>query len=62
MKYLTERETAERLGFQPSSLKSARCTGTGDLATLPFAKMGRNIRYSEDAVREWAAQRSVNAK
>lgn len=46
MKYLTEKETAHWLGFQPSSLKSARCTGTGDLATLPVTKMGRNIRYS----------------
>ncbi len=62
MKYLTEVETAEMLGLQPATLKVARSTRTGDIATLPFAKFGRSIRYSEDDVRNWAEQRSVMAK
>lgn len=62
MKYLTETETAEILGLQPATLKVARSTRTGDIATLPFAKFGRSIRYAEDEVRNWAAERRVATK
>jgi excisionase family DNA binding protein len=43
---LTEQQVAERLNIPVQSLRNSRI-GRGELASLPFYKVGRNVRYSE---------------
>ncbi len=59
MKLLTETEAAAMLSLAPATLKLARCTSRGDIASLPFVKLGRAVRYEFDTVVDWAEQRRV---
>lgn len=59
MKLLTEKEAAGMLGLSPGTLKVARSTARGEVATLPFVKLGRAVRYEQDAVISWAEARRV---
>jgi hypothetical protein len=53
---MTEVKAAERLGFSRHSLRSARSTGTGALASLPYVKIGKHVRYSYRDVEAWLAR------
>lgn len=54
--FLTPEQTAIKIGVAASTLAKWRLAGA-DLA-LPFIKVGRSVRYSDDAVNEWLASRS----
>jgi Helix-turn-helix domain len=54
---LTEQDVAALLGYTPQALRNARCNRVGDLATLPWLKIGHGIRYSPDALERWLADR-----
>jgi hypothetical protein len=54
---LTEEHVAEVLNVEPNSLKNARCTGRGDLATLPWIKVGKWVRYRPRDLEKWLAAR-----
>jgi Helix-turn-helix domain len=58
---LTERETAEILDVPDQSLRNARCTKVGVLATLPHYKLGRMVRYDPRDVERWLAERRREA-
>lgn len=55
---LTENETAERLGLSPHTLTVWRSTRRYD---LPFIKLGRSVRYAEDAIERFIESRTVGA-
>jgi predicted DNA-binding transcriptional regulator AlpA len=46
---LTPRETADRLRVSVSWLAKARMRGDGP----PYVKIGRSVRYPENAVHQW---------
>jgi hypothetical protein len=52
-KLLSEAETAELLGLQPSTLAAWRCTKRVKLA---YHKVGRLVRYDLKAVQEFLLQ------
>jgi hypothetical protein len=43
-----ETAVAATLQVEPESLRNARCTGRGDLATLRWYRVGRKILYDLD--------------
>jgi len=53
---LTESETAEWLGIKKQTLTTWRSTGRHG---LPFVRVGTSIRYSERAIENWLAARTV---
>jgi hypothetical protein len=54
----SEAAAAEVLNVSPQSLRNARCTGTGDLATLKWYKIGPKILYDMDYLEgPWLEQR-----
>ena len=49
---------AEILHVEPTSLRNARATGLGDLATLRWYKVGRKVLYDLDYLEgPWLEQR-----
>jgi predicted DNA-binding transcriptional regulator AlpA len=48
-RWLTEQQVADRIGFVVSTLQSWRSEETGP----PYVKVGRMIRYDEDALGAW---------
>ncbi|GAA3591925.1 hypothetical protein GCM10022198_14850 [Klugiella xanthotipulae] len=52
-RWLTEREVAEKTGVAVSTLQNWRSLGGRGPS---FAKVGRLVRYSLDAVDEWMAE------
>ena len=54
---MTEAEVAEIIGMPMQSLRNARATGLGDLATLDWIKVGRMVRYRPEVVERWLAAR-----
>ena len=53
-----EDEAAEVLHVSKQSLHNARCTGTGDLATLKWYKVGTKVLYDLDYLEgPWLEQR-----
>jgi hypothetical protein len=50
---LTEKEAAERLGLKPKTLRKKRVVGGGP----PYVKLGFAVRYEEDALERYAAER-----
>ena len=56
-KLLTPEETACLLGLKVTTLAVWRCCGRYD---LPFAKIGRLIRYRPDDVQEFIARRIID--
>ncbi|MEQ8246195.1 MAG: helix-turn-helix domain-containing protein [Alphaproteobacteria bacterium] len=55
-RYLTEREAAQFLGLEPSTLKAWRWRGEGP----SYAKFGRAVRYSQSTLFKYA-ERSVKS-
>ena len=57
-----ENEAAELLRVRPQALRNARCTGRGELATIPHYKVGKLVRYDLDWIdRVWLEQRRRGA-
>ncbi len=52
--WLRTEDAAARLGLKPPTLEKLRVTGGGP----QFAKFGRAVRYSLDALDAWAAERT----
>ncbi len=52
-----EREAAEILGVAPGTLSVWRSTGR---YSLPFVKVGRNVRYSRTGLHAWLESRTRN--
>jgi hypothetical protein len=53
---------AELLDVEPESLRNARCTGRGDLATLRWFKGGKKVLYDLDYIEgPWLARRERGA-
>lgn len=52
---MSERELAEQLGLSTRTLLRWRLQGVGP----PFVRLGRSVRYSGAAVREWMAHGNV---
>ena len=44
--WLTTHQAANLLQICPTSLEKARSTGLGPLATIPYTKLGRSVRYA----------------
>ena len=44
--WLTTEQAAVLLQLCPTSLEKARSTGHGPLASIPYAKIGRSVRYA----------------
>ncbi|MGU3336930.1 helix-turn-helix domain-containing protein [Methylobacterium mesophilicum] len=44
--WLTTEQAAVLLQICPTSLEKARSTGRGPLATIPYCKLGRSVRYA----------------
>jgi predicted DNA-binding transcriptional regulator AlpA len=55
---LTEAAAAERLGIKPSTLTVWRSTRRYD---LPYVKVGRSVRYTEDAIEQFIVGRTIGA-
>ena len=53
---LTESEAAERLGLKPGTLTVWRSTRRYELA---YIKVGRSVRYTEDALEQFLTARTV---
>jgi excisionase family DNA binding protein len=53
---LTTDEAAEFLGVSAGTLAVWRCVAR---YRLPFVKIGRNVRYDENSLREWVESRTV---
>jgi hypothetical protein len=57
-----ENEAAELLRVRPQALRNARCTGKGELATIPHYKVGKLVRHDLDWIdRVWLEQRRRGA-
>lgn len=54
MTYGTPKQMATRLGVSAQTLAKWRHLGTGP----QFCKLGRAVRYSEEAINEWLVSRS----
>ncbi len=54
MTFLNTPEAASKLGLSESQMNKMRHFGTGP----DFNKFGSAVRYAEDALDRWAAQRS----
>ena len=54
-KYLTEKQVAEITGLALSTLRNHRFTGTG----IPYAKLGRSVRYSLSDLIDYLEQRKI---
>lgn len=52
--HLREAEAAERAGLAPSTLAKMRSRKEGP----PFIKVGRQVRYPENQLRDWIASRT----
>jgi hypothetical protein len=53
-----ENKAAELLDVRPQALRNARCTGKGELATIPHFKVGRLVKYDLDWIdRVWLERR-----
>jgi predicted DNA-binding transcriptional regulator AlpA len=55
--YLREPQVAEATGLAPSTLAKMRSRGGGP----PFVKVGRVVRYPEDKLLEWVANRTQHS-
>ena len=56
-RHVTTAEAAEYLGLSESYLNKARHFGTGPA----YVRFGRAIRYSRDALDDWAEQRTTTS-
>jgi predicted DNA-binding transcriptional regulator AlpA len=55
--FLDNRQTADYLGFSPSTLNNSRYTGLlGGVKAPPFRKLGKAIRYERTALDNWLSQ------
>jgi len=53
-KLLTTKQVAERLSIAPSTVDKSRMSGLLLGIKAPeFKKMGRSVRYTENAIEEW---------
>lgn len=55
---LTTEEVAAWLGIQRCTLEKARSTRLGDFP--PYVRIGRAIRYQQNAVMAWLGNRTFN--
>ena len=53
--YLTEKQTAKLTGRALSTLRNERSKGIG----LPYYKIGRSVRYSENDIVEWMETKKI---
>ena len=53
---LTEQQTADELGIKPTTLQVWRSTKR---YSLPYVKVGRNVRYRASAVQAFIESRTV---
>jgi hypothetical protein len=56
---LSNDEAAAFLNVSPESLRTARSTRRGDLASVPYHKVGCRVRYSPEDLRLWLHRRRV---
>jgi len=56
---LSLREVAAWLGFSPATFHNALWSGRGELARLPFYRIGRNLRFAREDIERFVAQRRV---
>lgn len=57
--WLTTNEVATLIGISPSSLEKARSTAHGALASIPYAKVGRSVRYFRPDILSFLEQHKV---
>ena len=56
-KYLSEKTTANYLGYSTATLRNSRHTGVLAGVKPPvYKKMGKSIRYDKDVLDTWLAQ------
>jgi len=53
--FLTEKQTAKLTGRALSTLRNERSKGVG----LPYYKVGRSVRYSENDIVEWMETKKI---
>jgi hypothetical protein len=56
---LDTEQAAAVLGLSPESLRTARSTRRGDLASLPYHRVGCRVKYSPEDLRLWLHRRRV---
>jgi len=56
---LSLREAAAWLGFSPATFYNCLWSGRGELAGLPFYRIGRSLRFAKEDIERFVAQRRV---
>jgi len=56
---LTVSETCARIGYSRQTLYNAVWSGEGELAALPYYRVGRSIRFAEEDIEQFLARHRV---
>jgi excisionase family DNA binding protein len=59
---LTIREACPLLGYRPQSVYNSISGGTGELAQLPYYRVGRSIRFAEEDINAFLERRRVEPR
>ena len=56
---LTITEACPLIGYRPQTVYNSIYSGTGELAKLPFYRVGRSIRFAEEDINAFLERRRV---
>ena len=59
---LTISEACPLLGYRPQTVYNSIYCGTGELAKLPFYRVGRSIRFAEEDINAFLERRRVEPR
>jgi len=59
---LTVSEASTRIGYSRQTLYNAIWSGQGELATIPYYRVGRSIRFAEDDINAFLERRRVEPR
>jgi len=55
-------EACPLLGYRPQTIYNAIYSGAGELAQLPYYRVGRSIRFSEEDINQFLERRRVEPR
>jgi excisionase family DNA binding protein len=59
---LTIAEVCPRIGYRPQTIYNAIYSGAGELAQLPYYRVGRSIRFAEEDIIAFLDRRRVEPR
>jgi excisionase family DNA binding protein len=59
---LTVREAGPLLGYRPQTIYNSIYSGEGELARLPYFRVGRSVRFAEEDINSFLEQRRVEPR